>query len=127
MDDQWQEGAPHPGKSTLVSPHPGICQWGSWMEPDLQSVVDNGDMSPEAVTVRTVTTLRDHILSLPGARTRSIRACSEECIARDNGYPGTGRVTLGREGETSRSCCPPWLSKISSLVPMLRAIEDLDL
>lgn len=53
------------------------------MEPDLQSVVDNGDMLSEAVTVRTVTTLQDCILSLPGACTRSIRACFEECIARD--------------------------------------------
>jgi hypothetical protein len=88
------------------------------MEPDLQSVVDNGDMPPAAVT-----TLQDHIPPLPGACTCSIRACTEECIARDNGHPGTGR-----EGETSGSCCPPWifcgwLSKLSSLVSMLRALR----
>lgn len=115
-----REGNPRPLTASPQGSHLESVSGVAGMQPDLQSVLDNSNMPPEAVTVHTVTTLRDHILSLPGA-------CSEDCIARDNGHPGTGRVTLGREGDTSRSCCPPRLSKLCSLVPMLKAIEDLDL
>lgn len=38
----------------------------SWMESDLQSALDKGDMSQEVVAVSTVTALWDHVLPLPG-------------------------------------------------------------
>lgn len=109
MLSNGEKGLPTQGGVSTLSPHltqgshlesaSGVVG----MELDLQSVVDNGDMTPEAVTDCTMTTLGDNILPLPGTCTRGIRTCSEERIARDNGCPGTSRVTLGSEGETSWS------------------------